>query len=59
MELLLIGLVAYVAIQTVILPIRLIRGQPSTLLVILYLAAIATAYLIYTYVIAGSGRIVT
>lgn len=59
MELLLIGLVSYIAIQTIIIPLRVIRRETITLHVILYLVAIAAAFFIYTFVVAGSGRIVT
>lgn len=59
MELLLIGLVVYVAVQTVIIPVRLLHRKPVTLQVIFYLVAIAAAFFIYTYVIAGSGTIIT
>lgn len=59
MELLLIGLVVYVAVQTVIIPVRLIKGHKVTLAVILYLVAVAAAFFIYTYVIAGVGTIIT
>lgn len=59
MELLLIGLVVYVAVQTVIIPVRMIRGQPVGLMLVAYLVAVAAAFFIYTYVIAGSGTIIT
>lgn len=59
MELLLIGLIVYVAVQTVIIPIRMIKSQPVTLHVILYLVAAAAAYFIYTYVVAGNGTLIT
>lgn len=59
MELVLLGLVVYIAVQTVIIPVRLIQSKPVTLDVILYVVAWAAAFFIYTYVIAGSGTILT
>lgn len=59
MDLLLIGLVVYVAVQTVIIPIRLIRRQPVIAHVIFYLVALAAAFFVYTYVMAGNGTVLT
>lgn len=59
MELVLLGLVVYIAVQTVIIPVRLIQGKRITVDVILYLVAWAAAFFIYTYVIAGSGTILS
>lgn len=59
MELLLIGLIVYIAVQTVIIPIRLIKGQPVVLQIIFYLLAAAAAYFSYAYVMAGNGTVLT
>lgn len=59
MELLLIALVVYVAVQTVMIPLQLMAKKRVTIQVILYLAAIAAAFFVYTYVAAGAGTVLT
>lgn len=59
MELVLIGLVVYVAVQTVMIPLQLMAKKRVTIQVILYLVAVAAAFFIYMYVLAGHGRLIT
>jgi hypothetical protein len=58
-ELLLIALVVYIAVQTVMIPLQLVARKRVTIQVILYLVAVAAAFFIYTYVSAGVGTVLT
>lgn len=58
-ELLLIGLVVYVAVQTVMIPLQLMAKKRVTIQILLYFAAITAAFFIYTYVAAGVGTVLT
>lgn len=59
MEVVLISLIVYVAVQAVVIPVKLIQRKnviPSVVVTALVLVAI---FFIYTFVIAGYGTILT
>jgi hypothetical protein len=58
-ELVLIALVVYVAVQTVMIPLQLMAKKRVTIQILLYFAAIAAAFFLYTYVSAGVGTVLT